>query len=147
MKTAVFFLLCTILSGCTCSRMNDTSDKMGVEKIADEFYSNLQFKNYKNIYPSFSNSFWKVMDTTKFRQSLEESTEKLGALLEYNLVDWQTYVLLGSTKTVGDYTLVYKNKYEKLETTETLTLKYEDDGQIRIVGYNVLLDQLNINAR
>jgi hypothetical protein len=147
MKTTAFFLLCTILSACTCSRMNDTSDKMGVEKIANEFYSNLQSKNYKDIYPICSNSFWKEKDTTKFKQSMEELTEKIGALVEYNLVDWKTYVILGTTKTRGDYTFVYKNKYEKSETTETLRFRYEDDGQIRIVGYDVLLNQININTR
>ena len=146
MKTIIFFLIVIIFTSCTYFRKNDSGDKYAAEQIAYKFYKAKNEKDFKSFDTLISKSFWKVKDTSQFRKEIDETLINLGKLLEKNLVDWNTQVTLGTTNS-GDYILVYKNKYEKGEVNEVIKMKLESDGKTRIVGYNLSVNQIDVNTQ
>jgi hypothetical protein len=58
---------------------------------------------------------------------------------ELEIETWGTRRVEG-TKPLGDYAFMYKNTYDNFSASETIRLIREQDGQIRIVFYNVASD-------
>jgi hypothetical protein len=144
MRNTLLLLICLIVASCTYIRNNNIGDVKAAEKIADQFHDSYKAKDYKSIYPIISKTYWKHTDSTSFRLLLEGVNKELGDLIEIKLADWQTSVTLGTKKTTGNYTLLFRNKYDKKEAVETFNFVFEDDGHIRIIGYNIAIQNMDI---
>ena len=67
------------------------------------------------------------------------TSEKLGVLEATEILTWETRRVEGSNP-VADYAFVYKSTYENFPAKETIRLTREEDGQIRIISYNIISD-------
>lgn len=137
----VAILLISTLSSCQFNRTftNREEDKKEAEQVTSKFYELLKSKKYEETTALFSEKFFEVSDKEKLFQIYKITEEKLGALQEVAIGDWQTKVVIG-TNPSSTYVLVYKNKYEKFESKETIRLTKETDGKIRILGYTINSD-------
>jgi hypothetical protein len=119
--------------------VNRNEDIQEAEKVTDKFYELKKVKKFKETTDLFSNDFYNVTDTSKLIKILTMTTEKLGNLMEVK-IDQSNSVIISGTDPSSKYNFIYKNKYEKFEATETITLIKESDGKIKIIGYNINSD-------
>ena len=138
-----FLLLCTILTLASChfnsQYINREEDKKDGEKITTKLFDLLKAKNYNETTDLFSKRFFEVSSKEKLFEIFAATSDKLGELQDTKIESWETKRVEGSNPS-ANYLFVYKNKYEKFESKETITLTRDTDGKIRIVGYNINSD-------
>jgi len=135
----ILFILIT--SGCTFSStyLDREQDKKDATEVIGEFYYYKQTNDSSKIYALFSSKFYTVTSKEKLNEIFTATQNKLGTLKDTNLGQWQTKIVEG-TNPSAEYALQYKNVYEKYTATETFRLMKDNDGKIRIVGYNISSD-------
>jgi len=119
--------------------INRVADKTQAEQITNKFYTLVKEKNFEGTVQLFSNKFLEVTPKDKLLQFLVSLEEKLGDFKSANVKSWETFCIEGSHPS-SKYTLAYKTKYEKFDAEETISLKKDTDGVIRIYGYHVSSD-------
>jgi hypothetical protein len=131
-------LFATTLTSCSFNRTftNREEDKKEAEQVTTKLYELLKNKKYKESTELFSEKFFEISDKERLFDIYKMTEEKLGAVQETNIDSWETKVILG-TDPVSTYVLVYKNKYDKFEATETFRLTKEADGKIRILAFRI----------
>ncbi|WP_316808384.1 hypothetical protein [Pedobacter agri] len=134
-------LLLTLIS-CNFSGtyINREEDKKAAEKVADEFYTLLQKKEFQKVNPLLSTQFKAVTSAEKLNNYLSGTLNKLGEIKSKKLDHWESKVIKG-TQSSATYVLYYLVERTKFQSKETLTLTAEND-QIKIQGYNVNADGL-----
>lgn len=134
-------LTLSIMTSChyNSQYLNREEDKNEAEQVTNKLYDFLKSKNYEGTNDLFSKKFFEVTDKEKLLKIYAMTNEKLGDLITTEVESWETKVVKGSNPS-SNYVLVYKNKYERFEARETITLTKEEDGQIRILGYNINSD-------
>ena len=139
----IFLSVCTVLTLASCQfnsqYINRDEDKKDAEKITTKLFDLLKTKNYNGTTDLFGKKFFEVSSKEKLFEIFAATNNKLGELQDTKIESWETKRVEGSNPS-ADYLLVYKNKYEKFESKETITLTKETDGKIRIIGYNINSD-------
>jgi hypothetical protein len=135
--------LCTVMifSGChfNSQYINSEGDRQDAEKVTARLYELIKSKNYEEATGLFSNKFFEVSSKQKLIEFFTATNKKLGDLVSTKIETWQTRRVEGSNPS-ADYLLLYKNKYDKFESKENITLTRDPDGKIRITGYHVNSD-------
>src|SRR5688500_16435134 len=133
------FLLFMLLTSCRVNSeyINREEDKRDAEAISSKLYEYIKAKDYESTWKLFSKDFLEVLNMQKLYEIYVTTSEKLGDLKDVNLETWETRRIEGSNP-FAEYTLVYKNKYDKYDATETIKLRREKDEEIRIVSYNII---------
>src|SRR5580698_9640138 len=92
----ILFIL--IISGCvfTNTYTNRQQDKKDGEKITDNFFKYLKNKDYKSIYPLFSDKFYEASPKDSLDRIFEISQNQLGDVISTDLNDWTTKVVTGT---------------------------------------------------
>ena len=140
----LFFIILTLIScNYNSTYSNRESDKNEAEKIPKKFYWEIQYGNSEEeTFKLFSEKFFEVTDKNKLREIIALSNSQFGAIKEYNLGNWETFVVKGSNPK-SEYVLIYDVIRENTKTQEKFSM-VKENGVIKIVGYNVnqnLLDQ------
>ena len=99
----------------------------------------MKVKDYEATTKLFSKKFFEVTDKEKLFKMFTMTTEKLGDLQATEIETWETRRIEGSNPS-ANYAFVYKNLYDKFPAKETIRLLREEDGQIRIISYNINSD-------
>jgi hypothetical protein len=119
--------------------LNREEDKRDAEKITNELFKLMTAKDYEATTKLFSKKFFEVTDKEKLFKIFSMTSEKLGVLERTEILTWETRRVEGSNP-VADYAFVYKCTYEKFPAKTTIRLTREEDGQIRIISYNINSD-------
>lgn len=138
MKRVILILCFLSILGCNfhTAEKNNPIDKDLAEKTSTEFYASILTKKFEDVLPLFDNSFFTGMSKDKFTGILKSNNEKLGNLITWELIHWETLKVAGTKESESKYLLVYKVDYEDYSAEETFSLKL-DKGIIKIVGYDV----------
>ena len=138
-----FLSICTILTFASChfnsQYIDRVADKEDAEKITTRLYDLLKTNNYNETTDLFSKKFYEVTSKEKLFEIFTTTQDKLGDLKDTKIESWKTNRIEGSYPS-ANYLLVYKNKHEKSDSKESITLTKEPDGEIRIIGYNISSD-------
>jgi hypothetical protein len=138
-------LVTTLLfaTGTSCSfnsqYINREEDKKDGELVASQLYDLLKAKDYEGTTRLFSKKFFEVTEKEKLFTIFSTTNEKLGDLQTTQIETWETRRIEGSNPS-ANYVFVYKNTYNKFPAKETIRLVREEDGQIRIIAYNINSD-------
>ena len=139
----IFLSVCTVLTLASCQfnsqYINREEDMKDAEKVTIQLFDLLKIKNYEATTALFSKKFFEVSSEEKLFELFAAANNKLGELQDTKIESWETKRVEGSNPS-ANYFLVYKNKYEKFESKESITLTRDTDGVIRIVGYNINSD-------
>lgn len=114
---------------------NREEDKKDAEAITNKFYSFLMQKNYSNSYKLYTRNFFSKTDTNKLRKFYDQIEVNCGQVESYELIDWKTSVIKGTNHS-SKYYFIYKVRYTKAITNESIILFKEED-EIRIASYDV----------
>jgi len=106
--------------------------------VAQGFYDLIKKGDYAKTYVLFSDKFFAVTDTSKLNNLLKAIDDKLGSIENTQLEKWETQVITGTDEN-STYALQYVVKHKKFESKEFFTM-VKEDGQIKIIGYNVNSD-------
>jgi len=131
-------LFSAVLMSChfNSSRINSEKDKSDGELVTKEFYKSIKLREYEEASKLFSEDFFKVATKDKLMELLVKTNEKLGDLDSVSLDSWDTRVIEG-TDAASEYSFTFKNRYDRFEATETIRLKGDKDGIIRIINYHI----------
>lgn len=139
---APLYLLCLLLAATSCNfnstYLNREEDKQDAEKVANQFYTLLQKKDFQKIDPLLSNRFKATTSKEKLNAYLTGGLNKLGEIKSKKLDHWESRVIKG-TNASANYVLYYVVERTKFQSKETINLTAEND-QIKILGYNVNSD-------
>jgi len=140
-KNILTLLTMLILTSCHYNNqyLNREEDKKEAEQVTNKLYDLLKAKDYEGTTSLFSKKFFEVTDKEKLLRLYSTTNEKLGDLTDTEVEIWETRVVEGSNP-ISNYTFVYKNKYTNFVAKETINLTKDEDGQLRIVGYNINSD-------
>jgi hypothetical protein len=119
--------------------INREADEKDAEKITNQFFDLIKAHKYEETTYLCSKRFFKSGSKEKLFEFYTLVNKKFGELKETEIQSWQTRVVKGSNP-LGNYVLLYKNKYEKMDTEEKLVLSLESNGIIRIISYNIMVD-------
>lgn len=143
MKTLTFgtILLFVTMTSCHVNSqyINRDEDKKEGELVTNKLYELLKAKDYEATTKLFSKKFFEVTDKEKLFKMFTMTAEKLGDLQTIEIETWETRRIEGSNPS-ANYGFVYKNTYDKFPAKETIRLVREEDGQIRIISYNINSD-------
>ena len=138
-----FFLGVVILVLTSCHFnswvIDSEEDKRDAEKTTNKLFDLLKKKRYEETTTLFSKNFFEYTSKEKLVKLFSVTNKKLGQLEEIKLNSWETRVVKGSDPS-ANYVLIYRNRYEKFQATETLQLIKEKDGNIRIMRYRITSD-------
>jgi hypothetical protein len=137
----VVILILVTLTGCHVNSqyINRDEDKKEAEQVTNKLYDLLRTKDYEATTELFSKRFFEVTDKEKLFRIFNATSEKLGELKTTEIETWETKRIEG-TNPSANYVLIYKNKYEKFDSKETIQLSKDEDGKIRIIGYFINSD-------
>lgn len=139
---APLYLLCLLFAATSCNfnstYLNREEDKQDAEKVANQFYTLLQKKDFQKIDPLLSNRFKATTSKEKLNAYLTGGLNKLGEIKSKKLDHWESRVIKG-TNASANYVLYYVVERTKFQSKETINLTAEND-QIKILGYNVNSD-------
>ena len=138
-KIGILALLITlVLSSCNFNSqyINRVEDKKVAEEITDQFYNYIKNENFDATLNLFGDKFWEVTTEDQMLKIFTLTKEKLGLLNEINLDQWETRRVEG-TNPSASYLFVFKNQYSNYEATETIRLMKDENGEIKIVAYNI----------
>lgn len=137
-KTLFLFGIILVVGGCKfqTTRINQEKDKKEAEVITDQFHELIKKEDYQTSLNLFSDSVFSSLEKEKVLEAFIATTEKLGLLKETKLSKWETIVTSGK-KSSSEYYLVYKNRHEKYEAIESINLRKERNGSIKIIGYDI----------
>ena len=145
MKNRIYvtlYLLSLLLTATSCNfnstYINREEDKKDAEKIANQFYTLLQKKEYQKLDTLLSNRFKATTSKEKLNAYLTGGLNKLGEIKSTKLDHWESRVVKG-TSTSANYVLYYVVERAKFKSQETINLTAENN-QIKILGYNVNSD-------
>ena len=119
--------------------INREEDKKEAELVTNKLYDYIKTRDFEGSTQLFSAKFYKVTSRSKLLRILEGTNDKLGTLLETNLENWETLIVKGSNR-IATYRFYYKNRYSNFDTEERITMSKEEDGQIRVIEYNINSD-------
>lgn len=119
--------------------INREEDKKDAEKVTSQLYELLRAKDYESTTKLFSKKFLEVTDKEKLFRIFVITNEKLGDLKTTEIETWETRRVEGTNPSAG-YAFIYKNTYDSFPAKETIRLMREEDGQIRIISYNINSD-------
>lgn len=130
------------MAGCTfnATSINQSEDKEAAEEIANEFYGYMSENKHEEAYKLFSHRFLAVTPKDSLLMMFKRTKEILGDFKGNELQSWESKEVSG-TDSRTEYVLVYDIKYSKHKAIETISLLKEgDEGDIKILGYNVQSD-------
>jgi hypothetical protein len=114
-------------------------DKQDGELVTNKLYDFIKSKQYDEAVSLFSEMFLKATPKDKLIDLFIKVNANLGDLEEVKIDHWETRRVVGSNPS-SSYMFVYKVKYTKFESTETIHLVREEDNQIRISALNINID-------
>jgi hypothetical protein len=114
-------------------------DKEAGEQVTNKLYDFIKSKQYEEATSLFSETFLKVTPEDKLIDLFIKINAKLGDLEGVKVDHWETRRVIGSNPSAS-YLFVYKVKYMKFESTETIKLTKEEDDQIKIGSLNINID-------
>jgi len=138
-KAFIVLLISILLSGCQFSNkyQNRESDKQDAEEIAFTLFENIKLRNFEKTTSLFGQKFFEVTTKEELLKIFEVTDRELGLLKSIELIDWSTDVSEGAIEK-GIYILNYKCKFEKGKVDLRIVLIKEENGEIKVVGYNVI---------
>jgi hypothetical protein len=142
-STLTTILLLVTMTSChfNSQYVNREEDKKEGEMVTSKLSELLKAKDYEATKTLFSEKFFEVTDKEKLFKIFTMTTENLGDLQTTEIEAWETRRVEGSDPS-ANYAFVYKNTYDKFPAKETIRLMREEDGQIRIISYNINSDGL-----
>lgn len=136
----LFLLLCSVcIVSCNVNttHTNELLEKTQAENVTSRFYGALLTKNYDRVTPILSPKFFEGMDENDFKKSLEKTNEKFGDIVTWDLIDWKTVRVTGSSPKC-EYLFVYEVEYIKYKAKETFFMERANGNEkIKIVSYKV----------
>ncbi|GAA5096415.1 hypothetical protein GCM10023210_30150 [Chryseobacterium ginsengisoli] len=144
MKSIIYLLFSFLLISCSFNQIykDQESDKKDGEQITQKFYWEILHGSIQdNIYNLFSEKFFEVTDKEKLNELLS-TTNNIGPIQDFYLVKWETLVVKGSDAR-SQYLFTYDVKRGTETTHETFSMEKDENGDIKIVGYNVSQDLSN----
>jgi len=143
MKQFFTIMLAFLLTSCSQIYTNRETDKEAGEKIPKKFYWEIRYGGAQdNLLKLFGDEFFEATSKDKFLESIGVAENKIGPIQEYNLVKWETLIVKGSNAK-SEYLFVYDLKRGTNKTQETFSLKKDENGDIKIIGYRVNQDLMN----
>jgi|SRR5690606_29900123 hypothetical protein len=139
MKKLLLILIIPILStSCHFSNkyQNRESDKQDAEKITTELFGYMKTSDFEQATELFGDEFFKVTTKEDLIKIFESTQNKLGGLKSTELADWNTMVSEGAIEQ-GIYNLSYNGEFENDSAKLKLTLTKNENGKIKVVGYNI----------
>ncbi len=114
-------------------------DKEAGEQVTNKLYDFLKSKQYEETISLFSEKFLKTTPRGKLIDLFTKVNNKLGDIEDVKVDHWETRRVVGSNPSAS-YLFVYKVKYTKFVSTETIKLTREKDDQIKIGSLNINID-------
>jgi hypothetical protein len=137
-RRTTYALLVLFLNSCQFNNqyLNREDDKAEAELVTTKFYSFIMNQEFEKTLGLFSDKFFEYASKEELLKLLTAIENKLGKLENTRIEKWDTRIINGSDPSSA-YKFLYIVKYEKYEAAESISLIKEDDGTIRIAGYNV----------
>ena len=131
-------LISLLMVGCHFNSqfINSLEDKAAAEQVSNKLYGYVKSKQFEEAMSLFSTRFFEVTSREKLMKMFTKTNEKLGDLLETSVENWQTRKVEGTDPSTN-YMFLYKNKYSRFESEESIQMQKEADGQIRITAYYI----------
>jgi len=139
MKKLLLILIIPILvTSCHFSNkyQNRESDRQDAEKVTTELFGFIKQSDFEKATEFFSDEFYKVTSKEDLMKIFKSTENKLGGLKSTELSDWNTMVSEGAIEQ-GVYNLNYDSEFEKDNAKLKLTLIKNENGEIKVVGYNI----------
>ena len=128
--TAIFLISCGGQKG---------PSKNDVVLLMDEYFENVKQNDFSLVEPYYSDAFYESTDKEKWKELYDKIHSVLGELISVELESWNMRSVIATSGSGTYYTLVYKNKYENGDVTETINLfipKNENTIKINRHNYN-----------
>lgn len=116
--------------------INRVEDKEEAEEIVNQFYEYLKKQDFESIINLHSESFFDNSSKKQIEKLYANVQTRLGKLKKTELDNWQTKVVIG-TNAISTYFFIYKNSYEMFDAMEKIRLIKEEDGQTRVISYDI----------
>jgi hypothetical protein len=131
-----FFLLIT--TSCSSGFKDPEAKKLEAEKLAIEFIKAVDNRNFDVTFEMYHPSFWDYATKDEVVEIYIKNQTKLGALKELRLDKIKTQkVNIGET--VDAILMVFENQYEKNSSKENIWVLDDENGILKISGYNLEL--------
>ncbi len=114
---------------------NRESDKTEADLFIQDFYANIEEKQYPEAFSHIHPMMWRRVDSIKFSQYFVNLTNVLSGLKERRIDHWKTEVEVGY-EPISSYSLYYLDKYENFELKVTVHLQKDGYRGMKIIGYN-----------
>lgn len=140
---SLFILLIT--TSCASGFKDPEAKKNEAEKLAIEFIKAVDNSNFDATFEMYHPSFWDYATKEEVVEIYIKNQTKLGALKELKLENIKTQkVDIG--KTVDAILMLFENQYEKKSTRENIWVLDDDNGVLKISGYNLELSSSSQNT-
>lgn len=135
--------LLVLLTGCHFNNkyQNRPSDLKEAEIVTSVFFDYLTDSDFESAKKLFDKKFYEVIPEPELDTLLKSTEKKLGVLKATELNEWNSTVTEGSFDT-GVYNLNYKAEFENEDAILKISLRKNNSGDIRIVGYYIQLKAL-----
>lgn len=127
-----------LISSCHFSNkyQNRESDLKDAEKVTAKLLVNIKESDFNKATELFGEEFYKVTSKEDLINIFESTETKLGELKNTELADWNSMVSEGAIEQ-GVYNLNYNAEFEKDTAKLKITLTKNENGEIKLVGYNI----------
>jgi hypothetical protein len=135
-KRVVIALTAIVLISCGGQKGLSKND---VVVLMDEYFENVKQNDFSLIEPYYSQAFYEKTGKEKWEELYTRIHAVLGELVSTELTSWSMRSVIATSGSGKHFTLVYKNKYENGDTTETINLfvpKNESTITINSHNYN-----------
>lgn len=132
MKIFSTILIYFIFLGCL------SPDKSLGEKVTMLYYEAFKKNDYDTILNLYSKDFYKTTPQNEWKDTLLKVKNKLGNILNYELISWKIKRYRGIGIGGIYYNFVYNVKYSNYLATEKITLyQLNNNDEIRILGHDI----------
>tara|TARA_R110002033_G_C3791101_1_gene230317 strand:- start:244 stop:684 length:441 start_codon:yes stop_codon:yes gene_type:complete len=139
MKKILLILIIPILvTSCHFSNkyQNRESDRQDAENVTAELFGYIKESDFEKASELFGDEFYKVTSKDDLIEIFKSTETKLGVLKRTELADWNSMVSEGAIEQ-GVYNLNYNGEFEKDKAKLKITLTKNENGVIKVVGYNI----------